>query len=69
MPLAEISGIRARVAVMEKRTVGQTGLQVSRLGLGTLTWGRDTQQEDAKQLLRAFCEAGGTLIDTASPAP
>jgi aryl-alcohol dehydrogenase-like predicted oxidoreductase len=39
---------------------------VSRLGLGTLTWGRETRPEDARPLLRAFVEAGGSLVDTAA---
>lgn len=48
------------------RRVGSSGLQVSRLGLGTLTWARDTGPEDAKALLKTFHDAGGTLIDTAA---
>ncbi|MGW4423778.1 aldo/keto reductase [Streptosporangium sp. NPDC004631] len=50
---------------MEQRYVGRSGLSVSRLGLGTMTWGRDTGAEEAAAQLRAFAEAGGTLIDTA----
>jgi aryl-alcohol dehydrogenase-like predicted oxidoreductase len=51
---------------MEHRQVGTSGLRVSRLGLGTMTWGRDTTAEQARTLLEVFCEAGGTLIDTAA---
>ncbi|MER7357317.1 aldo/keto reductase [Nonomuraea dietziae] len=50
---------------MEQRYVGRSGLSVSRLGLGTMTWGRDTDAEDAAAQLRTFVEAGGNLIDTA----
>jgi aryl-alcohol dehydrogenase-like predicted oxidoreductase len=50
---------------MEQRHLGRTGLRVSRIGLGTLTWGRDTDEHDAADQLKAFWEAGGTLIDTA----
>ncbi|MFJ5548939.1 aldo/keto reductase [Streptomyces sp. NPDC093225] len=50
---------------MEQRQLGRTGLRVSRIGLGTLTWGRDTDEHDAADQLKAFWEAGGTLIDTA----
>ncbi|OON82292.1 aldo/keto reductase [Streptomyces tsukubensis] len=50
---------------MEQRHLGHTGLRVSRIGLGTLTWGRDTDEHDAAELLKAFWEAGGTLVDTA----
>src|SRR5262245_13405056 len=51
---------------MQLRAVGSTGLKVSRLGLGTLTWGRDTDEHEARDQLIAFAEAGGTLIDTAA---
>jgi aryl-alcohol dehydrogenase-like predicted oxidoreductase len=50
---------------MEHRHLGRTGLRVSRLGLGTLTWGRNTGERDAADLLKAFWDAGGTLVDTA----
>ncbi|MGA4508718.1 aldo/keto reductase [Propionibacteriaceae bacterium G1746] len=50
---------------MRTRRVGASGLQVSQLGLGTLTWGRDTPVAEAKALVRRFHEAGGTLVDTA----
>ncbi len=49
---------------MDQRQVGRTGLRVSDLGLGTLTWGRDTDEHDATSLLRDFVDAGGTLVDT-----
>ncbi|HYT09574.1 MAG TPA: aldo/keto reductase, partial [Mycobacteriales bacterium] len=48
---------------MEQRAVGRSGLVVSRLGLGTATWGRDTDPDDAAAQLVAFREAGGTLLD------
>lgn len=51
---------------MEQRYLGRTGLKVSRLGLGTLTWGRDTDEHEAREQLAAFTEAGGTLVDTAA---
>ncbi len=50
---------------MEQRYLGRSGLRVSRLGLGTLTWGRDTDEHEAADQLTAFVEAGGTLLDTA----
>ncbi len=52
-------------AFMEHRHLGRTGLRVSRLGLGTLTWGRSTDEHAAADLLKTFWEAGGTLVDTA----
>jgi aryl-alcohol dehydrogenase-like predicted oxidoreductase len=51
---------------MQQRRVGATGLTVSRLGLGTMTWGRDTDEHEARDQLIAFAEAGGTLLDTAA---
>jgi len=51
---------------MEMRTLGNTGLQVSRLGLGTMTWGRDTDEHEAANQLRIFLDSGGTFIDTAA---
>ncbi len=50
---------------MEERLLGGTGLRVSALGLGTLTWGRDTDEHEAATQLQAFVDAGGTLLDTA----
>ena len=51
---------------MQQRSLGATGLKVSRLGLGTMTWGRDTDEHEARDQLVAFAEAGGTLVDTAA---
>jgi aryl-alcohol dehydrogenase-like predicted oxidoreductase len=50
---------------MKQRRLGRSGLTVSRLGLGTMTWGRDTEADDASAQLAAFVDAGGTLVDTA----
>ncbi|MCP3013167.1 aldo/keto reductase [Nocardiopsis dassonvillei] len=50
---------------MEQRQVGRSGLWVSRTALGTMTWGKDTSEEEAGQQLTAFVDAGGTLVDTA----
>ncbi len=50
---------------MQQRPLGRTGLPVSRLALGTMTWGRDTAPDDAAAQLKTFADAGGTLLDTA----
>lgn len=42
------------------------GVSISRLGLGTMTWGRDTDENEAAQQLQEFIEAGGNLVDTAA---
>ena len=51
---------------MEMRMVGNSGLEISRLGLGTMTWGRDTDTHEAADQARAYIEAGGNFFDTAS---
>ena len=54
------------VRCVKQRHLGRSGLIVSRLGLGTMTWGGDTDEDDAAAQLLAFREAGGTLVDTAN---
>lgn len=51
---------------MERRALGRSGLRVSRIGLGTMTWGADTDEHESADQLKAFLEAGGTLLDTAA---
>jgi aryl-alcohol dehydrogenase-like predicted oxidoreductase len=51
---------------MELRRAGKWGLSLSRLGLGTMTWGRDTDTHEAADQCRAYIEAGGNFIDTSS---
>jgi aryl-alcohol dehydrogenase-like predicted oxidoreductase len=50
---------------MQQRPLGRSGLTVSRLALGTMTWGQDTDPDDAGAQLKSFVDAGGTLVDTA----
>ncbi|MGN6635106.1 MAG: aldo/keto reductase, partial [Oryzihumus sp.] len=50
---------------MHHRRMGRSGLSVSRLALGTMTWGRETAPDEARDQLAAFLDAGGDLIDTA----
>ncbi|MCA2219361.1 aldo/keto reductase [Jidongwangia harbinensis] len=50
---------------MQRRPLGRSGLAVSRLALGTMTWGRDTDPDDAAAQLKLFVDAGGSLLDTA----
>ena len=51
---------------MKMRSLGHSGLEVSRLALGTMTWGRDTDEHEAAVQLRSYLDAGGNLIDTAA---
>ena len=50
---------------MEYRRLGETGLMVSELCLGCMTFGRETDEEDSKGLVGRFLDAGGNFIDTA----
>ena len=50
---------------MDSRPLGRSGLWVGRLALGTMTWGRTTDEFEARDQLAAFLDAGGTLLDTA----
>jgi aryl-alcohol dehydrogenase-like predicted oxidoreductase len=50
---------------VEQRALGRSGLKVSRLGLGTMTWGNGTDPDEAAAILVAFHDAGGTFVDTA----
>ncbi|WIK64993.1 aldo/keto reductase [Gleimia hominis] len=50
---------------MQQVRLGSSGLQVSNFGLGTLTWGQDTTEDEATRILHAYADAGGTTIDTA----
>ena len=50
-------------------TLGRSGLRVSRLALGTMTfgteWGWGADEDMARQLFNTYVDAGGNFIDTA----
>jgi len=50
---------------MNYRQMGKTGLRVSELCLGAMTFGRETTEEDSFKILDRFVEADGNFIDTA----
>ncbi len=50
---------------MEYRLLGKTGLKVSDLCLGAMTFGRETSESDSFAILDRFVESGGNFIDTA----
>jgi len=50
---------------MEYRYLGRTGLKVSELCLGAMTFGRESTEEISFQMLDRFVEVGGNFIDTA----
>lgn len=55
---------------MRYRLLGPTGLRVSELALGTMTfgtdWGWGAEPDAAEEILRLYTEAGGTFLDTAN---
>ena len=55
---------------MHYRLLGRSGLRVSELCLGTMTFGEDwgwgASKEVSRQIFDAFAEAGGNFVDTAS---
>lgn len=50
---------------MNYRHLGKTGLRVSELCLGAMTFGREASEEESFRILDRFAEAGGNFIDTA----
>ncbi|MBG7601892.1 MAG: aldo/keto reductase [Gammaproteobacteria bacterium] len=50
---------------MEYRTLGQTELQVSAIGLGTMTWGLQNTQEEGFEQMDYALEQGVNFFDTA----
>jgi aryl-alcohol dehydrogenase-like predicted oxidoreductase len=55
---------------MRYKLLGKSGLRVSELSLGTMTfgeaWGWGSSKEDSKKVFDAYAEAGGNFIDTAN---
>jgi aryl-alcohol dehydrogenase-like predicted oxidoreductase len=55
---------------MRYRLLGKSGLRVSELCLGTMTFGEDwgwgSSKDESRQVYDAFLEAGGNFIDTAN---
>ncbi len=50
---------------MDTTTLGRTGLQVTRLCLGAMTFGREAAEADSLAMLNRYAAAGGNFIDTA----
>ncbi|MBD1940833.1 aldo/keto reductase [Coleofasciculus sp. FACHB-712] len=55
---------------MRYKLLGKSGLRVSELCLGTMTFGEDwgwgASKDESRQIFDAFVEAGGNFIDTAN---
>ena len=50
---------------MEYLHLGRSGLKVSRVCLGTMTFGREADEETSHRILDRFIDLGGTFVDTA----
>jgi len=50
---------------MRYAALGTAGASVSAVALGTMTFGRESDEEQSRAQLDEFVEAGGTLVDTA----
>jgi aryl-alcohol dehydrogenase-like predicted oxidoreductase len=50
---------------MELRPLGRTGIQVSELCLGAMTFGREADEATSRRMVDRFLDAGGNFIDTA----
>ena len=50
---------------MEYRRLGNSGLKVARLCLGTMTFGWSADEPTSLQIMDAYADAGGNFIDTA----
>ena len=53
---------------MEYRALGRSGLQVSRLCLGTMTFGQDgwgCEEDESRRIVDAYLDAGGNFFDCA----
>lgn len=55
---------------MRYKLLGRSGLRVSELALGTMTfgeeWGWGASQDESKRMFDAYADAGGNFIDTAN---
>jgi aryl-alcohol dehydrogenase-like predicted oxidoreductase len=50
---------------MRMRRLGHSGVLVTELALGTMTFGAETDEATARAILDRYVDAGGNLIDTA----
>ena len=50
---------------MELRRFGTTGIRVSELCLGAMTFGRESDEETSRAILDRYLDAGGNMVDTA----
>ena len=46
--------------------LGNSGLKVSEVALGTMTFGREAEEKDSVEILKRYLDSGGNFIDTAN---
>ena len=51
---------------MQYRLLGRSGLAVSELCLGTMTFGNTTSESDSMDMIYRFLDRGGNFLDTAN---
>lgn len=49
---------------MRQQRLGTTGVHVSDVALGTMTWGRDTDEHEAAEQFELYVSSGGSVLDT-----
>src|SRR5262245_29986057 len=59
-------GFEQKKKLMEYRSLGRTGMQVSKLSLGTMLFGGETDEAEAIALVERALEAGVNSVDTAN---
>ncbi|MGH9033789.1 MAG: aldo/keto reductase, partial [Acidimicrobiia bacterium] len=50
---------------MEYRLLGRTGVRVTELCLGTMTFGREIEESASRAILDRYLHSGGNFVDTA----
>src|SRR6266853_7025808 len=65
-----IPELSERSTIMKYRLLGKSGLRVSEVALGTMTfgdeWGWGSPKAEAQKVYETYREAGGNFIDTAN---
>jgi aryl-alcohol dehydrogenase-like predicted oxidoreductase len=65
-PSVEIHKQCKQENAMQYKKLGNSGLTVSELCMGAMTFGRETPNDDSFRMLDMYIEAGGNFVDTAN---
>ncbi len=63
--LCQLAGVFWHSRVMRTSPLGHSELHVTSLTLGTMTFGKEADEDTSRALLNQYLEAGGNIIDTA----